>query len=76
MNAQKWINGTVIVISLVLIVGIVAMYAFESGVTPVIPVTGNQGITTLYGSRAHWKTQPVAQPIHIESGESGSPGPS
>jgi len=74
MYAQKWINGTVIVMSLVLIVGIVAMYTFESGVTSIIPVTGSQEIPLLCSSRAHGKIQPVIQPVHIEAGESTSPG--
>lgn len=74
MNTQKWINGVAIVMSLVLIVGIVAMYAFESGVTTIIPVTGCPEIPLLCGSRAHGKIQPVAQPIHIDSAAPAEPG--
>lgn len=76
MNTQKRINGTVIVVSLVLIAGIVVMSIFESGITSVIPVTGNRGIPLPCGSRAHGKTQPVAPLTHIESGEITSPGAS
>ncbi|CAG0994017.1 hypothetical protein ANAEL_02470 [Anaerolineales bacterium] len=75
MNTQKWINGIVIVMSLVLIVGIVVMYAFESGSTePIIPVTGSHKFPSLLsGSRVHGKTCPATQPVQGEINESASP---
>ena len=74
MSTSKWLEVAV-GICLVMIIAVVTAYSFESGsVESAIPVTGCPEIPLLCGSRAHGKIQPVVQPIHIDSGESVSPG--
>jgi len=77
MSTEKWINIATIGMSLVLVMVIVAVYAFESGGTEsVIPVTGEQGISfTLCCTRVHEKIHSATQPVQSEVDETASPSP-